>query len=283
MLTVIDAFTKFAVVKPLRDKSAKYVNKAFESIFEGKRQPRALITDNGAEFNNNELQDILAHYDITHINTRPYHPQANANVEVFNRTIKTMIERYMTHYNTRKYVDILDKLVDNYNSTIHSTTKTKPDEAIANNANHDQIKQNIKNRGTKWVEQANSKLPDDFRQGDYVRHYAESNKEIRRNKTFRKGFHKQWSDEVYCVAYIDYPKESLQPTIFHLMTTDPKPEILENTFFRDQLLKIDIKNLRARPKVDEDTGEKAAAFEEAADEPVDYEAKYEEEPAKPVQ
>ena len=50
-------------------------------------------------------------------------------VERFNRIIKEKLFKYFSANNTRKYVDVLDFLVDQYNNTIHSSTKMTPKEA----------------------------------------------------------------------------------------------------------------------------------------------------------
>lgn len=42
-------------------------------------------------------------------------------VERFNRTLKSLITRYMTHNNTKRYLEALPELVSNYNNTKHSS------------------------------------------------------------------------------------------------------------------------------------------------------------------
>ena len=60
--------------------------------------------------------------EIHHFST---HGDAKASiVERFNRTLKSKLYRYFTAANTLKYVDILPKLVNQYNRTYHRSTKT---------------------------------------------------------------------------------------------------------------------------------------------------------------
>ena len=47
-------------------------------------------------------------------------------IEIFNRTIKEKMFKYLSANNTRKYVDVLDLLVDQYNDAIHSSRKMTP-------------------------------------------------------------------------------------------------------------------------------------------------------------
>ena len=50
-------------------------------------------------------------------------------VERFNRTIRGLINKYLTTYKTTKYIDVLKKIVHNNNTTYHSTIKSSPIDA----------------------------------------------------------------------------------------------------------------------------------------------------------
>ena len=50
LLMVIDVFSKYGWIKPLKDEETETVSKAFDEIFKGKRKPRMLSTDKGSEF-----------------------------------------------------------------------------------------------------------------------------------------------------------------------------------------------------------------------------------------
>ena len=47
-------------------------------------------------------------------------------IERFNRTIKEKMFTYFSANNARKFADVLDLLVNQYNNTIHLSTKMKP-------------------------------------------------------------------------------------------------------------------------------------------------------------
>ena len=44
-----------------------------------------------------------------------------AIVDSFVRTFRLLLNRYLVAYNTAKWIDVLDKLVSNYNNTVHSS------------------------------------------------------------------------------------------------------------------------------------------------------------------
>lgn len=82
-------------------------------------QPRKIRSDSGSEFKNRWTKQLLERKNIYHhlaLN------EVKANyVERFNRTLKTMVYRYLNRNKTYKYVDVLQKLVETYNSTPHRT------------------------------------------------------------------------------------------------------------------------------------------------------------------
>ena len=56
LLCVIDIFSKYAWVVPIKDKSGKSVAAAFETIFKGGRRPQKLWVDKGKEFYNKDVK-----------------------------------------------------------------------------------------------------------------------------------------------------------------------------------------------------------------------------------
>ena len=89
--------------------------------------PKNLNSDDGSEWKGKFKELINKHKIIHHISvgTDEMHTK-QAIVERVHRTIREMIGRYMQINNTKKYIDVLPKLVENYNNTQHSTTGHKP-------------------------------------------------------------------------------------------------------------------------------------------------------------
>ena len=59
LLVVIDIFSRYGWVQPLKDKSSNEVVKAFDKILTEGRKPKHLCTDAGREFTNNSFQEYL--------------------------------------------------------------------------------------------------------------------------------------------------------------------------------------------------------------------------------
>ena len=101
LLTVVDVFSKYAWVRPLKDKTGGAVVKAFRSIFDEGRKPLRLQTDDGKEFYNKVVQELLRKSNVHHFSTSG---DAKASVvERFNRTLKSRMYRYFTAKNTLRY------------------------------------------------------------------------------------------------------------------------------------------------------------------------------------
>lgn len=126
ILTCIDVFSKYAWVVPLKNKSGKTLEKAFETILSLKRIPQKLHTDKGSEFYNKDFQRLLTKHNIKMYSTES--ELKACVVERFNRTLKERMWRMFTEKNSYRYVDDLDNLVNSYNNTYHRSIKCSPNE-----------------------------------------------------------------------------------------------------------------------------------------------------------
>ena len=62
---VIDVFSKYGWIVPLKNKQGESIAEAFKSIFKDGRKPQFLWTDRGSEFYNKHVKDLLAKNKIT--------------------------------------------------------------------------------------------------------------------------------------------------------------------------------------------------------------------------
>ena len=89
LLVVIDIFSSYAWIEPIKDKTAKEVVRGFNKIISKGRKPRRLHSDAGKEFTSKVFQEYLKSKDIAHFTT---HSEKQANyVERFIKTIKSQI------------------------------------------------------------------------------------------------------------------------------------------------------------------------------------------------
>jgi hypothetical protein len=84
-------------------------------------------TDNGKEFQNRKITNWMDQHLITSQYCEKDEKKCLGVAERFNRTIKLMIEKYLTSMNTNRWIDHLEDFVDNYNSSYHSSIRTIPE------------------------------------------------------------------------------------------------------------------------------------------------------------
>lgn len=128
LLICIDAFTKFAFVRPMKDKTNVTTLKNFISILnQARKHPKNVLSDRGSEFLNQNFLNYCRNNDIKMINnyTSVHAPIA----ERYIRTLKKIITTYLTANNTKRYIDKLQDLVQSYNTRRHSSIKMSPYEA----------------------------------------------------------------------------------------------------------------------------------------------------------
>ena len=91
-LTMIDVFSKFAVVLPVREKKAGPVMEAIFKAFEAMgKQPEILYTDNEGALNTSWVPGVFADANIQHITAGTAY-----FVERFNRTFKNRMANRLT-------------------------------------------------------------------------------------------------------------------------------------------------------------------------------------------
>ena len=95
LLCVIDIFSKYAWVVPLKDKKGVSIVNAFQKILkESNRKPNKIWVDKGSEFYNNSFKNWLKDNDIEMYST--HNEGKSVAAERFTRTLKTKIYKYMT-------------------------------------------------------------------------------------------------------------------------------------------------------------------------------------------
>ena len=117
--------------EPLKTKTQTSVLDALEiirkkALKEG-RQIKVLQTDNGKEFQNSTIKRWMVQRDITAQYSEKDDKKCLGVAERFNRTIKLMIEKYLTRMDSNRWIDNLTDFVDNYNSLYHSSIKQIPE------------------------------------------------------------------------------------------------------------------------------------------------------------
>ncbi|GJX67517.1 reverse transcriptase domain-containing protein [Tanacetum coccineum] len=107
ILVAVDYFSKWVEVKALPTNDARVVVKFLKSLFARFRTPRAIISDSGTHFCNDQFAKVMSKYGVTHRLATAYHPQTSGKVEVSNRGLKRTLERTVGE-NRASWSDKLD-------------------------------------------------------------------------------------------------------------------------------------------------------------------------------
>lgn len=220
ILAVVDHFSRYAWCVPIKNKTTDSVIKAFESLFKRtKRRPLNILSDKGREFVSKKFISFLKNHSIHFYTAND--PATKASVcERFIRTIKSMIYRYFTFKNTKKYIDVLDILVDIYNTRKHRSIGCAP--ASINESNILNVWKFMTKNHPKNI--FNEKKPK-FSVGEYVR-------VTNPKRSFDKGYIKQWSDEIFSVnkVILSYP------LTYRISALDG--EIINSLFYEEELQQV---------------------------------------------
>ena len=177
LLCVIDIFSKYSWVAPLKDKKGVSIVKAFQSILkQSNRKPSKIWVDKGYEFYNVSFKKLLQDNDIFMYSTN--NEGKSVVAERFIRTLKSKICKYMTLISKNVYIDKFDDIVNEYNNTYQTTIKMKPIDVKVNT--YINTDKDTNDKGPK------------YKVGYRVRISKYKN-------IFAKGYTKNWSEEVFVI------------------------------------------------------------------------------------
>nr|GEZ22503.1 DNA-directed DNA polymerase [Tanacetum cinerariifolium] len=93
ILIAIDYLSKWVEAKALPTNDARVVCKFLKSLFARFGAPRAIISDRGTHFCNDQFAKVMLKYGVTQRLSSAYHPQTSGQIEVSNRGLKRIFER----------------------------------------------------------------------------------------------------------------------------------------------------------------------------------------------
>ena len=145
-----------------------------------------------------------------------YNESKSVVAERFIRTLKNKIFKHMTTFSKNVYIDLLNDIVNKYNSTIHKTIKMKPIDVMGDS--YAEYSKDFNKKGPK------------FKVNDHVRISKYKN-------IFAKGYVPNWSEEFFIVNEI----KNTVPWTYTI--SDLNGEKVIGTFYEKELQKTNQKNL----------------------------------------
>ena len=129
LLCIIDLFSRYAWIIPLKNKKGESIVEGFKKILDdsgnakhSNRKPNKIWVDHG--FYNNKFKSFLKENDIEMYST--FYEGKSVVTERFIKTLKNKIYKHMTTIGKNVYFNDLDDIVDKYNNTVHSSIKMEP-------------------------------------------------------------------------------------------------------------------------------------------------------------
>lgn len=218
ILLVVDTFSKFVRVQPLRTKTAKEVLLAFKLIVADAGDfPTHLLHDAGKEFCNNLMTQYLDANDVRH--STPSSDTFKCGVaERCIKSFKELLFKGLTATLKYRYIDFLQKIAQTMNNRFHKSINMAPRDVnpenilqVWNFMHKNQMKKKGKSSRT------------DIKVNDYVR--------VSKNKclVMDKGFLPNWSDRIYKVV----GHHPTNPHIFKLSTNEG--EVIDGFWYRPEI------------------------------------------------
>ena len=126
IINVIDMFSGWPESFATKSKSAETVAQILiEHIIPRHSCPRVIVSDNGTEFCNAVIDQISTFFNIKHIRTSVYHPQANGKCERYNRAQNDMLAKLVDRSH-RDWDSKIPSILSAYRTAKNETTKQVP-------------------------------------------------------------------------------------------------------------------------------------------------------------
>ena len=126
ILTCVDAYTRFLIAVPIRDKSARTVAEALMNhVFGIWGMSRQLVSDLGPEFQNDILKQLCSLLHVHQLRTTSYRPNANGKVERVHRSLNSLMAKVVSD-NQKDWSSVLPLCVLAYNMSKSEATSFSP-------------------------------------------------------------------------------------------------------------------------------------------------------------
>jgi hypothetical protein len=228
ILLVIDCFSKYVWLRPLKNKKGLPVSSSFREIIGMLNNfPNTIITDEGKEFYNKEVRKVFDNFNIHHYSIKTKMKASIAERAI--RTIKTRIERYLAENKTKKWLDILPDIENGYNSTPHRSIGIAPEQVNISNS-----KKVFKTLYPGIDLISKPKLS----KGNIVR-------VLRKKSLFEKGYKRNWSSKVFLIAST---RQQAGRVWYKLSSLNGATKTGSHYFYELKLVSNDIESYRSRIK-----------------------------------
>ena len=130
LLVVVDAFTKFCFLKPVRNTNTQNVVRTLDDIFSTFRPPNRLISDRGSCFTSHNFKRFCLSKGVKHILNAVASPRSNGQVERYNRTVLNSLKALNIKHGEKEWDTHLGQIQWGLNNTTQKSTGRTPSEVL---------------------------------------------------------------------------------------------------------------------------------------------------------
>ena len=239
LLVVVDVFSRFLWVEPIKNRKAKTVIEAFQKILNKGRSPQSVTSDRGAEFYNKYMKAFLAKKKI-HIYYTLNETKANY-AERYIQTLRNRLVRMMTHQQSFKYVTILQDVVDSINHTPNRALNGRtPASVNKNNESEVRLDAYLARTGTKIgpekpVKQTNTKKRK-RKKSVFKLNIGDNVRISHLKRPFQRDYQQKWTEEIFIITD---RRLSQEIPVYKLKDMMNDPVI--GSFYEKELQRVEIK------------------------------------------
>ena len=120
MFAVVDVFTRFAYIVPMKNKDILSTTLALEEVINyNKNSPDLVMSDNDASFLGDKFQKLLVKHNIHHDPNAVGDHNALGIVDNFAKRIKRILTAQFLHTQSKNWIDNIQKIIRTYNASPH--------------------------------------------------------------------------------------------------------------------------------------------------------------------
>lgn len=130
LFAVVDSFTKFVFISPVRNTTTRAVINELDNIFKIFGNPKRIVCDSGTAFTSTFFNNYCKGKSIRLHIIATAMPRGNGQVERYNQTILEALRSMGADMEDNKWDESIPKIQQGINSTINKTTFTVPSEIL---------------------------------------------------------------------------------------------------------------------------------------------------------
>nr|GEZ78660.1 reverse transcriptase domain-containing protein [Tanacetum cinerariifolium] len=224
ILVAIDYLSKWVEAKALPTNDARVVVKFLKSLFSWFGTPKAIISDRGTHFCNDQFSRVMVKYEVTHRLSTTYHPQTSGQVEVTNRRLKRILERTVGENHT-SWSDKLEDALWAFRTAFKTSIGCTPYRLVYGKACHLLLK--LKHKAYWALKHVNFDLKTT---GDHRKLQLNELNELRDQAYENSLIYKEWTkklhdDKIKNCIFNDYPL-MVEDLLCRILSWFPRPSSL---------------------------------------------------------